>query len=178
MYRYKIGYGTCEESEFVEFEHKQKFTEKQGPLTFGYEKCEMAYPKTGQRQSGPCVSWLEVDGARYYDNLTNDVVVYQPDRDEYYSRVGDIIHRAFLKLQTPDGKQYVLTKGDNNPVFDVQVYDGKTGMGNRPVEVSRAKGRILLAVPYIGYLKLFISPAAIPTPEGCDRVYAKWQNGN
>ena len=27
MYRYKIGYGTCEESEFVELEHEKKFTE-------------------------------------------------------------------------------------------------------------------------------------------------------
>lgn len=153
----------------------QDFTERQGPLYFGYEKCEVLYPKTGQTQYGPCVSWLEVGGTRYYENITNDIIVYQPDKDEYYSRVGDIIHRAFVKLQTPDGKQYILTKGDNNPVFDVQVYDEKTGMGNRPVEISKTKGRVLLAVPYIGYLKLFISPAAIPTPDGCDRVYAKWE---
>jgi len=150
------------------------FTEKQGPLTIGYDKCEIVYPKSGQKQVGPCVSYLEVGGVRYTDNLSNDVAVYQPGKDEYYSRVGDIIHRAFIKLRTPDGKEYFLTKGDNNPVFDFQVYDSASGEGNLPVEMSRYKGRILFAVPYVGYLKLFISPGAIPTPDGCDRVYAKW----
>lgn len=152
----------------------EKFIEKHGELAFGYEKCEVIYPQSGQVQYGPCVSWLEIAGVKYYENLSNDVVVYQPEKDEYYSRVGDIIHRAFIKLNAADGKTYFLTKGDNNPVFDIQVYDNKLGMGNRPVEVERSKGRILLAVPYVGYLKLFISPAAIPTPDGCDRHYAKY----
>ncbi len=152
----------------------ESFTEKSGPLTFGYEKCGILYPKTGVKQSGPCVAWLEVDGKRYTENLTNDVVVYQPNRDEYYSRVGDIIHRAFIKLQTPNGQVYFLTKGDNNPVFDVQVYDERSGMGNKPVEIERSKGRILVALPYVGYLKLFISPSAIATPDGCDRYYEKY----
>ncbi len=153
----------------------ESFTERQGQLTFGYEKCEMLYPKSGGRQSGPCVSWLEVGGVRYYENLSNDVVVYAPQNGEEYARVGDIIHRAFIKLQDGEtGKTYFLTKGDNNPVFDIQVYDEAAGSGNKPVEVSRSKGRVLLQVPYIGYLKLFISPGAIMTPEGCDRIYAKY----
>ena len=101
------------------------------------------------------------------------MVVYQPQAGEYYARVGDIIHRAFIRLRS-DGREYVLTKGDNNPIFDVQVYDEKSGEGNRPVEVERTKGRILFTVPYIGYLKLFISPSAIMTPEGCDRHYSKY----
>ncbi len=29
MYLYKIGYGTCEESEFVELYHNEKFTDEQ-----------------------------------------------------------------------------------------------------------------------------------------------------
>ena len=151
------------------------FTEKQGPLTFGYETCEMLYPKTGERQSGPCVSWLEANGVRYYTNLSDDVVVYAPLKGEDYASVGDIIHRAFIKLQdNQTGKTYFLTKGDNNPIFDIQVYDEKAGVGNRPVEVGRSKGRVLLQIPYIGYLKLFISPGAIMTPDGCDRIYAKY----
>ena len=151
------------------------FTEKHGGLTFGYERCEIVYPKTGMRQFGPCVSWLEVNNNRYYENLNNSIVVYQPGKDEYYSRVGDIIHRAFILLTaSDDGKTYFLTKGDNNPIFDMQVYDEASGTGNRPVEVSRSKGRVILQIPYLGYLKLFISPSAIPTPDGCDRQYAKW----
>lgn len=154
----------------------QNFTEKSGPLAFGYGKCGIFYPKTGQTQHGPCVEWLEVNGRRHYENLSNDVVVYQPNKEEYYSRVGDIIHRAFIKLQAEGGQVYFLTKGDNNPIFDVQVYDEVKGMGNSPVEVERSKGRILLALPYVGYLKLFISPSAIPTPEGCDRYFEKYAN--
>ncbi|MEM2137996.1 MAG: hypothetical protein QW568_02820 [Candidatus Anstonellaceae archaeon] len=153
----------------------QGFVEKSGPLTIGYDKCGIYFPKSGSTQYGPCVSYLEVNGRRYAENLSNDVVVYQPNKDEYYSRVGDIIHRAFIKLQTPDGKEYFLTKGDNNPIFDIQVYDEVKQMGNNPVEVERSKGRILFALPYVGYLKLFISPSAIPTPEGCDRYFEKYK---
>ncbi len=152
----------------------QDFEEKNGPLTFGYAQCEILFPKTMARQNGPCVSWLEVNGRKYYENLSNDIVVYQPEKDEYYSRVGDIIHRAFIRLRIPGGQVYFLTKGDNNPIFDVQVYDEKSNQGNRPVEVERSKGRIILSLPYVGYLKLFISPSAIPTPEGCDRYFAKY----
>ena len=116
-----------------------------------------------------------MNGNRYGTNLSNDVVVYQPSKDEYYSRVGDIIHRAYIRLYSKeDGKTYFLTKGDNNPIFDIQVYDEKLGEGNSPVLLSRSKGRLLVSVPYLCYFKLFISPAAIPTPEGCDRHYTKW----
>lgn len=149
----------------------ERYTEKAGELSFGYGRCEIAYPKSGERQYGPCVTWLQVNGKKYYTDLQNDIGVYQPDKDEYYSRVGDIIHRVYIKLKAGN-QEYFLTKGDNNPIFDVQVYDEKTGMGNRPVETSRAKGRVLLTVPVIGYLKLFISPAGILTPEGCDHYYA------
>ena len=157
--------------EFVET--PSSFTEKQGPFLFGYERCEMVYPKTGQKLTGRCVSWLEVGGVKYYENLTNDVVVYQPDKGEYYARVGDIIHRAFIKLQS-GGKTYFLTKGDNTPVFDIQVYDERSGVGNKPAEMARFKGRVLFGVPYLGYFKLFISPGGIMTPEGCDRYYSKY----
>src|SRR3989338_8127565 len=150
------------------------YTEKHGELAIGYEKCGIIYPKTGQKQSGPCVSYLEVNGRQYQTNLANDIGVYQPNPGEYYSRVGDIIHRAFIKLKV--GSQvYFLTKGDNNPIFDIQVYDEKTGTGNRPVEIERSRGRVLFTIPIVGYLKLFISPGAILTPEGCDRYYEKFQ---
>jgi len=151
------------------------FTERHGELLFGYDKCEIVYPKTGARQAGPCVSYLEVGKVKYRENLSNSIVVYQPNRGEYYSRVGDIIHRAFITLTSADdNRTYFLTKGDNNPVFDIQVYDEQSKTGNLPVEISRSKGRVILQAPFVGYLKLFISPSAIATPDGCDRQYAKW----
>jgi len=155
----------------------QTFTEKHGALTFGYEKCGIVMDKTRETVYGPCVSYLEVNGRKYYENLSNDVVVYQPNKGEYYARTGDIIHRAFIRLKdSGDGKVYFLTKGENNPIFDIQVYDDALKEGNLPVELSRSKGRVLASVPYLGYFKLFISPSAIATPAGCDRHYAKWDN--
>ena len=156
----------------------ERFTERHGELTFAYEKCGIALDKGRGTVYGPCVSHLEVNGRRYGTNLSNDVVVYPPNKGEYYARVGDIIHRAYILLKDDEGgKTYFLTKGDNNPIFDIQVYDESLKEGNAPVEISRSKGRILVSVPYLGYFKLFISPSAIPTPEGCDRHYAKWDAG-
>ncbi|MCX8194941.1 MAG: hypothetical protein N3G22_02435 [Candidatus Micrarchaeota archaeon] len=153
----------------------ERFRERHGEIVVGYGRCDVVYPAVGKKVSGPCVSWLEANGKRHYENLSNDIVVYQPAKDEYYSRVGDIIHRVFIKLKARESNQtYFLTKGDNNPIFDFQVYDEGAGMGNRPVEVERSKGRVLWRIPVIGYLKLFISPQAIFTPEGCERHYAKY----
>jgi signal peptidase I len=152
-----------------------KFTERHGALLIGYAKCGIVMDKEKEKVYGPCVAWLEVNGRRYYENLSNDVVVYQPNKGEYYARTGDIIHRAFILLKSDaDGGTYFLTKGDNNPIFDIQVYDFALGEGNPPVELTRSKGRILASMPYLGFFKLFISPAAIVTPAGCDRHYAKW----
>lgn len=154
--------------------HPDQFTETDGPLTFGYGSCTVLYTKTGVRQDSPCVEWVEANGVKYYENLSNDIAVYTPLKDEYYSRVGDIIHRVYLKLNA-DGNTYFITKGDNNPILDIQVYDQASGLGNRPVEVSRAKGRVLFSIPYLGYFKLFLSPAAfIEGENGCDQYYAKY----
>ena len=154
--------------------HPGQFTEKQGPLTFGYGSCTVLFTKTGVRKDAPCMEWVEAGGNRYYENISNDVAVYAPLPDEYYSRVGDIIHRVFLKMDA-DGQTYFITKGDNNPILDIQVYDSASGLGNKPVEVSRSKGRVLFSIPYIGYFKLFLSPAAFIEGEGgCDQYYAKY----
>lgn len=151
-----------------------RFTERHGPLTIGYGSCGILFPKTGSTQNAPCVVWVEAAGVRYYENVSNDIPVYAPEKDEYYARVGDIIHRAYLKLNA-GGKTYFITKGDNNPILDIQVYDEKSGLGNRPVEVERSRGRILVSIPYLGYFKLFLSPAAFISGEsGCDRYYAKY----
>ncbi|MEM4348660.1 MAG: hypothetical protein QXN37_03765 [Candidatus Anstonellaceae archaeon] len=144
----------------------QDFIEVHGEVAFGYERCEIFYPKSNERQYGPCVRWVQAGGKKYYFNASNDVVVYWPKQNEYYAKVGDIIHRAYLILKAGN-QSFVLTKGDNNPVFDVQVAVGKEG--NLPVEMERIKGKVIFSIPVVGYLKLFISPAAILTPEGCDR---------
>ena len=94
----------------------------------------------------------------FYFNKKNDVIVYSAYKGDLFSLVGDIIHRVFLKVRVNAlNKTVFLTKGDNNNIFDIQMYDEKLKMGNRPVDNSRVKGVYWFAVPYLGYFKLALS---------------------
>ena len=130
------------------------FTEQKGPFTFNYGTCT--------RHDGtielitPCVTSVEYKGATYYTNLSHDTIVYGPPAGDLYSYTGDIIHRLFFKINVGE-ETYYLTKGDNNPTFDIQVYDYSVMLGNRAPSSSDYKGKILVQVPYLGYPKLFIS---------------------
>lgn len=130
------------------------FEEKRGPLTFYYANCIIT--TSGKKTYEPCVSLVGFKGKNYTINFSHDVVVYQPTANEIYSLIGDIVHRSQFKLNV-DGEAYYLTKGDNNPIFDIQVFDYKSSMGNYPISQERVKGKVVGRVPYLGYLKLFIS---------------------
>lgn len=106
-----------------------------------------------------CARGLAVSGRPVNENLTNDVIVYTP-RPSLSSFKGDIIHRVFAKL-TDGNRTVFLTKGDNNDYFDSSMF------GAVPQET--VKGKVLLRIPYLGYLKLFIS-GFFTEPGGCDTV--------
>jgi signal peptidase I len=130
------------------------FSEEKGPFTFNYGKCE--------RRRGdillitPCVRSVEFGGREYFANLSHDTIVYGPSEGNLYYYTGDIIHRVFFVVES-SGETYYLTKGDNNPVFDIQVYDYSILMGNDAPSSSGYKGKILFRIPFLGYPKLFIS---------------------
>jgi signal peptidase I len=131
--------------------------ETKGPLTFYYAACSMAIRDRGTIVE-PCVISVDYNGKNYPIRLTNDVLVYQPNKAEVYSLSGDIIHRAYFKIKEIDtGKYYYLTKGDNNQVLDVQVWDYVRNMGNYPISQEQVKGRLLFQIPYLGYYKLLLS---------------------
>ncbi|MEK6981408.1 MAG: hypothetical protein AABX38_00630 [Candidatus Micrarchaeota archaeon] len=132
----------------------QNFYEMHGDLRFNYKICEVNTASGVQKQ--PCVSSASYKGTQINFDNSRDIIVFQPAKEDIYARSGDIIHRAQIKLNE-NGKYYYLTKGDNNPVFDIQVYDYLNGAGNLPVEQSRVKGKTLIRVPYLGYFKLFLS---------------------
>ncbi len=137
-------------------EYPELFTESAGPFTYHYAECGFTY-KNGVRGEGPCLEYLEFKGKKYYQNLSNDVVVYVPSRGDYYSSVGDIVHRAFFRIDI-NGETYYLTKGDNNPIMDNQnYYCSKPSIKNHPIPEENVKGKVILRVPYLGYLKLFVS---------------------
>lgn len=132
----------------------ESFSEVRGPFTFNYAECGRI--KGNIVLVSPCVESVEFKGKEYLTNLSHDTIVYAPYEGDVFSYTGDIIHRVFFRMDS-GGETYYLTKGDNNPVFDVQVYDYSMKIGNRAPSSSRYRGKILFRLPVLGYPKLFIS---------------------
>ncbi len=122
-------------------------------------RTSIASGQPGQERFVQCVKGISVNGKQINEDLTNDVIVYTPQQS--LSRFqGDIIHRAYAKL-TAGNKTVILTKGDNNDYFDSSLFGA--------VPQENVKGKVLLRIPYLGYLKLFIS-GFFSEPAGCDTV--------
>ncbi|PIO06582.1 hypothetical protein COT29_00420 [Candidatus Micrarchaeota archaeon CG08_land_8_20_14_0_20_59_11] len=120
---------------------------------YGLEKCA-ARARDGTETHEFCTYKITLNGTEYALDKSNDVIVYEPT-PAYY---GLIIHRAFLKIKAKDGAYY-LTRGDNNEFLDQQS-------GIRLVPEKDVKGKVLLRVPYVGYLKLFLF-MQFEEPKGC-----------
>ncbi len=132
----------------------EEFTEKKGAFTYSYERCPITF-SNGTELAMPCLKEVRFRGTGYLANFSNDIIVYQPPAGDYYSLIGDIVHRALFRINV-DGKTYYLTRGDNNPLLDLQAYDYSTGMHNRPVPQENLRGKVIGRIPILGYFKLFI----------------------
>ncbi len=131
------------------------FTEQKGAFTYRYSSCPIAF-SGGSTQAEPCLTSVSFGGNEYMTNFSNDVVVYQPNPADYFAQVGDIVHRVMFRINV-DGKYYYLTRGDNNPILDLQVYDYSSDLGNHPIPQERLRGTVIGRIPYLGYFKLFLS---------------------
>lgn len=134
--------------------------EQKGAFIYKYERCELNY-SNGDRKTEPCLKSVTFHEQEYLTNFSNDVLVYQPVSGDLFSLVGDIVHRAMFKIDITDVKggnsTYYLTRGDNNPVLDLQIYEYSRSLGNHPVPDENLRGKVIFRVPYLGYFKLFIS---------------------
>lgn len=130
------------------------FIESKGPFIFSYSKCPIKMD--GKNAYQPCLESVQFKGHNFLTNFSNDVIIYKPKQGDLYSFVGDIVHRVFFEINV-DGKKYYITRGDNNPILDTQVFDHKSGIGNSPVASENVKGKVIFRIPYLGYFKLFIS---------------------
>jgi len=139
-------------SEFVK--SPDSILERIGPFTYRYTKCPMSF-SNGEEGYQPCLKSVEFKGREYLTNFSNDIVVYQPPKTDLYSMVGDIVHRAMFRIDV-DGRKYYLTRGDNNPILDIQAYDYSGGLANHPVPQEQLRGKVIMRVPILGYFKLFI----------------------
>lgn len=123
--------------------------------TFLPERGNCIFEINGGRMPSLCTDAALIDGKRIEANLSNDILIYdEPAR-------GQIIHRVFAKLRSPGG-YFFLTKGDNNNAIDQEA-------AISPVSEKRVKGRVLLRIPYIGYVKL-LAFGQFAAPAGCDHV--------
>lgn len=112
-----------------------------------------------ERAEGIIIGGRRVD----FDN-SGPVVVYRSSLSGL-----DIIHRAVLKINAPDGS-FLFTYGDNgrtNWTFDADCpsYDPVTIIGGKkqfmcitltPVQASELKGKYIFHIPLVGYVKLLI----------------------
>jgi len=153
-----------------------EFVEKHGPIELSYGACKREKADgTELSYATICVRETRFEGKIVSFNPSNDLIVYAPKPNDLYARVGDIVHRARMRINTSDGP-IILTKGDNNPIYDLQAYDYATGTGNSPVAANQLKGHVLLRIPYLGNLKLFISPQILADASalsGCDSHFER-----
>ena len=96
---------------------------------------------------------LKIRGQEHaFDSSGPIVVYYSPLQGK------DIIHRAVLKINAPDG-EFLLTFGDNNPVAD-QFCPASPGPRDCITEflvpAEQARGKYLFHVPFVGNLKLLV----------------------
>ncbi len=144
----------------------EDFEEHRGPLSFTFSRC--------RRKNGGieiCSNQVKYGDMVYSPKNESPVVAYSASQQEFFSFVpGDIIHRLVLAVKGEDGEYYFILKGDNNDVFDIQIGSIKSGRKNILLDMARVKGVELFKIPYIGYLKLFLSGYIVYQTE-CDNYF-------
>ncbi len=103
-------------------------------------------PRAGPNTAESCTTAFIYNGQTVPFSAANDVIVYEPQPRP--AGIDLIIHRAVLRVHTPQG-DYYFTKGDNNPSSDQES-------GIQPTPADRVHGKILARVPYLGYVKLLL----------------------
>ncbi|MGB9635169.1 MAG: hypothetical protein ACP5H8_01130 [Candidatus Micrarchaeia archaeon] len=120
----------------------------------------------GKERQIPCVRGVWIKDT--YVNVSKkegDIIVYRPKTTDVFASTGDIIHRAIVKINVED-KRYYLIKGDNNNMFDVQMFDTTLRQTNDIADEGQILGRSVLVLPFLGYIKL-VAAGQIANPENC-----------
>jgi signal peptidase I len=152
LYSYCVNYNAsvCDAFE----QDPAAVVEQKGAFTYHYAACPISL-SNGTSFLEPCLTTVTFDGQDYLTNFSNDIIVYQPPAGDVYASVGAIVHRVMFKINV-DGEEYYLTRGDNNPILDLQVYDYSSGQSNHPIPQDDVQGKVIARVPLVGYFKLFL----------------------
>ncbi|MCC7552430.1 hypothetical protein KO317_02065 [Candidatus Micrarchaeota archaeon] len=151
--------------------YPEKYYEMHGPLKFNYGTCKREYQDKSNINT-ICVKNIEFKEKIYELNKTNDIMVYEPKKEDLFALTGDIIHRVYLKINSPQG-EYYLIKGDNNAIFDLQMHSSTYQRGNSLVSKQQSKGIVILRIPYVGYAKLFLFGMWVE-PQGCESFIVEY----
>ena len=116
---------------------------------------------TGQTVEYAATKAIIIGNTLISGDLNNTPIVYSTVPADLFYQEGDsfIVHRAYAIINA-SGTYYTLTKGDNNPGLDMQY-------GNYPASLSHVEGKVILDIPYLGYLKLVLSDQ-LGQPSGCN----------
>ncbi|MFA5382123.1 MAG: hypothetical protein WC356_03080 [Candidatus Micrarchaeia archaeon] len=157
------------EEECIKFKtNPGNYYEMHGPLKFNYGICKRKYSDESIIQT-ICIKEIEYQNKTYLIDKNSDILVYTPKKEDLFALTGDIIHRVYLKIDSPKGKYYLI-KGDNNPIFDIQMYSEIYQKGNSLVDEAQTKGVVITRIPYIGYAKLFLF-GMWTEPQGCESYF-------
>ncbi|MCL5100380.1 MAG: hypothetical protein M1122_00280 [Candidatus Marsarchaeota archaeon] len=106
-------------------------------------------------------SSITINGIRVNENFSNPVIVYKGVG--LYGLREDIIHRLYAAIKV-NNTYYLLTKGDNNQVLDLQA-------GIYPPNNSEVLGYVIGKIPYLGYPSLIIrGQTSSNLLEGCNQT--------
>ncbi len=128
---------------------------------FTKEPCSIRDKYTGNEISYACTTGLVANGKQIPFDHSGDIIVYEPGIPNGYDL---IVHRVAL-IVTQNGTRRYLTKGDNNPVADLE------GIVRQMPDDAHVKGKMIARIPYVGYLKLFLA-FQFEEPNGCRKVLA------
>lgn len=117
-------------------------------------------PITIANKSGYVVdtSQITIGNVTVSQDYHNPIIVYRTVANDSFS--GEIVHRVFAAISS-GSSYYLLTKGDNNPVLDIQAQ-------NYPIAADDVRGYVLSDIPYIGYVRLILF-GQVSSVAGCNQ---------
>jgi hypothetical protein len=113
-------------------------------ISFEKGNCERIFFNGTTKEQPLCTIGVKIRNETIFENHSNDLIVYEAKEKEF----GLIIHRVLAKMNL-NGKYYYITKGDNNYLADREF-------GISIASEDDVKGKVLLRIPFIGYIKLFL----------------------
>lgn len=106
----------------------------------------------------PYTSSITIGNTIITENYSGPIIVYRATSRDYFS--GDIIHRLYAAIRVGNN-YYLLTKGDNNPILDIEAL-------NYPANASTdIIGYMIGDIPGLGYPSLIIK-GQIGSVPGCN----------